>query len=915
LGRQLLWEDALVSRDLSLFRYGKTALRGYVYAIAGAAVMALLLALGNTHSELMHIGTGGFVFLLALNIAAEATYVNLPSGSKITASFLVLLISLYILSPAVTALIAAVGTAFSVIAQQRRHWSIAVFNASQYTIAYIFAGQVIHVFGPEPLHFTPLQLFWSAALGSLVYLSLSSLIVNGLIALRNDQNVFKLIWEEDRWEWLQVVIMWPIAVLALTMWPWAGWLGVLVPFALTLIFIDALKAFIATQVFNKHLEQMQVIVRLVSGAQETDHIWRTLCQQLPQLFPHERLDVYKVDDAKQRLKRVASDLIGAPDEDYDLLDMNGPLQRAVAHRQALNVPEIQDGLPYCDLWGGTGSLLAVPVQVGDDVQWLLALSSTTRHTFDTEHQNLLTLLASHIEVTLANVALHQSIQQQAITDALTSLYNRRYLTAKIEDELRRAMRHRRPTSLLLLDADYFKQFNDTHGHLLGDVVLRDIGRLLMEAVRETDVVARYGGEEFAVFLPETPLDRACDVAERIRLKVANYAFQGRNNQSVTLTVSIGASCSEEAALTKEELIDFADTALYRAKKQGRNQICQSQSFVGEAKSMVVGSAQEADKALPTGHRIDIRILERWAQQLKQGTETVCRQWEQAIERFPGGMERQAFDQAENQMVTEQVIDVIAERLMLITRRPEEADRGFMGHGPLFEHLRKEARRASHHPQAIMRLESNMLLFQSALQTFCSGFEGDRSLLRLLIDRLMIAIHGAVTDAWLENVGHNQLEMQSLLRALQRLNRTADPSDLPDVGASLLIETLACEGAAFTLIDGDHLVVLGRSGQGAPRHGDRLERLPVDAIRRAGTPAALTSPWPQFGGDVVAVPLVLRDQRALLLGWGPSPRHFRLEDLRLAEELATQLSATSDRMRPWDVPAIEAPGSGEPSPTP
>lgn len=904
----------MVSRDLSLFRYGKAAVRGYVYAIVGAAVMALLLAMGDTHAELSHIGTGGFVFLLALNIAAEATYVNLPSGSKITASFLVLLISLYLLSPTVTAMIAAVGTGFAVIAQQRRHWSIAAFNAAQYSIAYIFAGEVIHLFGRQPLHFTPLQLFWSAALASLVYLCLSSLIVNGLIALRNDKNVFRLIWEEDRWEWLQVVIMWPIAVLALTMWPWAGWLGVLVPFALTLIFIDALKAFIATQVFNKHLEQMQVIVRLVSGAQETDHIWRTLCQQLPQLFPHERFDVYRVDDAKQRLKRVASDLIGAPEEDYDLLDMSGPLQRAVAHRQAMNVPEIQDSLPYCELWGGTGSLLAVPVQVGDDVQWLLALSATTRRAFDTEHQNLLTLLASHIEVTLANVALHQSIQQQAITDALTGLYNRRYLTAKIEDELRRAMRHRRPTSLLLLDADYFKQFNDTHGHLLGDVVLRDIGRLLMEAVRETDVVARYGGEEFAVFLPETPLDKACDVAERIRLKVADHAFQGRNNQSVHLTVSIGASCSEEAALTKEELIDYADTALYRAKKQGRNQICQSHSVVGEGKTMVVGSAQEADKALPTGHRIDVRVLERWAQQLKQGSETVCRQWEQGIERFPGGMERQPFDQADSQAITDMLIDLVAERLLLITRRPEEADRGFPGHGPLFEHLRKEARRASQHPQAILRLESGMMILQSALQTFCSGFEGDRSLLRLLIDRLMIAVHGAVTDTWLATVGHNQHELQALLRALQRLNRTGDPSDLPDVAASLLIETLACEGAAFASIDGDDLVVQGRSGLGAPRHGERLLREPVDAIRRAGTPAALTSPWPAYGGDVVAVPVTLRDQRALLLGWGPSPRHFPLEDLRLAEELATQLAATSDRMRPWDVPVAEVSGTGEATPT-
>ncbi|MBC7544992.1 MAG: diguanylate cyclase [Candidatus Sericytochromatia bacterium] len=912
----------MVSRDLSLFRFHKTAVRGYVYAIVGAAIMALLLSIGSLDHEMKLIGSGGFVFLLALNMAAEATYVTLPSGCKITASFLVLLISSFLLSPAVTALLAAFGTGFSVIAQQRRHWSIALFNASQYTIAYIFAGNTLRFFGPDPMHFSLLQLFWAACLASIVYLFLSSLIVNGLIALREDRNVFLLIWEEDRWEWLQVVLLWPIAVLAVYLWPTASWLGVLVPFALTLIFIDALKAFIATAVFNKHLEQLQAISRLVGGAREVDNIWRTLSQRLPSLVAHERFDVYRVDDAKQRLTRVSSDLIGAPDEVYDLLDMSGPLQRAVAHRQGVQHGDLPGAKPYGELWADVESVLAVPVFVTNDVKWLLCLTSSQRRAFSTEHMHLLTLLIKYVEVTLDNVQLNQDIQQQAITDALTSLYNRRYLTKKVDDELRRAMRHRRPTSLLLIDVDFFKRFNDTHGHLLGHVVLRDLGGLLLDAVRDTDVVARYGGEEFAVFLPETSLEHAVEVAERIRVKVATHPFQGRNSQTVSCTLSIGASCSEDATMTREELIDFADTALYRAKKQGRNQICQSQSVSGDSKAIVVGTFQEqeiVEKAMATGHRIDAKVLERWATQLKAGVDTVARQWHQGVERFPSSGERQAMDETEGLATVEQIVEVIVERLLVIVRRPEGADRGFATHGLLFDQLRKEARRAAHHPHAILRLETNLLLCQSALQTFCSGFEGDRSLLRLLIDRLMIAIHTVVTDAWLEHVSQSQQDLQVLLRGVQKLNRLADVAALADVGAGLLLEAMACDATVYATIQGDDLIIRGRAGLGAPATGERLSRSPVEAIRRGDAPAAVASPWSLYAGDLIVVPLALRDERALLIGWGPSPRHFRLEEMRLAEVLATQIAATQERLHPWE-PVVHgnpdgAGPAGEPTPTP
>ena len=129
-------------------------------------------------------------------------------------------------------------------------------------------------------------------------------------------------------------------------------------------------------------------------------------------------------------------------------------------------------------------------------------------------------------VTLQGVAF-DGHQQLAVTDGLTKVYNRRYFEEQLAAELERAKRQKHQTSLILLDVDHFKNFNDTHGHLLGDQVLQGVARVLQKSTRETDLVARYGGEEFAVILPETPPDAALEVAERIRRAIKAHPFWGR----------------------------------------------------------------------------------------------------------------------------------------------------------------------------------------------------------------------------------------------------------------------------------------------------------------------------------------------------------------------------------------------------
>jgi two-component system cell cycle response regulator len=160
----------------------------------------------------------------------------------------------------------------------------------------------------------------------------------------------------------------------------------------------------------------------------------------------------------------------------------------------------------------------------------------------------------------------------SITDGLTGLYNYRYLIHSLELEFRRTIRYNRTIALLLLDIDYFKNLNDTYGHLCGDFVIKTVAKLLKSNVRNTDMVARYGGDELAVMLIETNTKSALEVAEKLKQQIGTHTFQWRTKQ-LSVSLSIGLATAPEPGIqTVPDLVDAADRALYQAKKAGRNTV-------------------------------------------------------------------------------------------------------------------------------------------------------------------------------------------------------------------------------------------------------------------------------------------------------------------------------------------------------
>ena len=222
---------------------------------------------------------------------------------------------------------------------------------------------------------------------------------------------------------------------------------------------------------------------------------------------------------------------------------------------------------------GRASALIVPLFVRNRVIGTLQLFSRETSAFAPDDAQLLWMLSLVAENLLTREYANEGLIRYAFTDYLTGLKTRGYFEQQLELEFKRSERHRQHIALLMIDIDHFKTLNDTHGHHVGDQVLRDVAAILMKDMREVDTVARYGGEEFVIILPETNGPGALLVAERLRKAVEQAKFfAGSPDRVERLSISIGIAIYETDAQFKRDLIEFADAALYAAKSAGRNQV-------------------------------------------------------------------------------------------------------------------------------------------------------------------------------------------------------------------------------------------------------------------------------------------------------------------------------------------------------
>ena len=320
--------------------------------------------------------------------------------------------------------------------------------------------------------------------------------------------------------------------------------------------------------------------RRLNGVLTPGEAYEVALESVRQITAYDFAAITRYDDEtdRHRIMEVDGDAVATPGawDEVDFESNRGLVSMVVRNRHYLPVGgQLRDGtarvLTERQDFSALESLLVVPLIAQDQVIGTMIIGHRKPGEFPTERREMLEVVANQVAVTLQNARMYAEMESMAKYDALTGLANRRTFESKLEEAMARHKRAGRSFGLVLTDIDHFKSVNDTYGHPVGDDVLRRVGEVFSDQMRQIDVPARYGGEEFALILEDTDLEGARQVAERLRIAIAEQEFdteQGLLQCTISLGIAMGPWDSDEP----HELVDLADQALYHSKENGRNRV-------------------------------------------------------------------------------------------------------------------------------------------------------------------------------------------------------------------------------------------------------------------------------------------------------------------------------------------------------
>lgn len=345
---------------------------------------------------------------------------------------------------------------------------------------------------------------------------------------------------------------------------------------------------------RRRAETLLKVVGTASSSLSLKKVLINLCRSVVDLSVGERCSIFLTDKATGRLEPYMS--LGPEDKVmWDRFRSRTVVPRTPRQRRLLEAitgiraPIIQEDVPGTGFlstrWTedfGTKSLALYPLAVKDEAVGVMAVDSFTDFVhFPPEEVETLAAIAGQAAAIIENARLHEQVQLQAIADPLTGLYNHRHLYERLEQEMARAKRGRRPVAVLMLDIDNLKLINDTSGHQVGDEALKLLASVLQTSCRTEDIVGRYGGDEFMVLLPGADTAEAEHVGERIQATLTAHSLGEKKRVRVPVRLSMGVACFPSDATVMHELVDAADRALYRSKQSGGGRISTARGHVGE----------------------------------------------------------------------------------------------------------------------------------------------------------------------------------------------------------------------------------------------------------------------------------------------------------------------------------------------
>jgi diguanylate cyclase (GGDEF)-like protein len=334
---------------------------------------------------------------------------------------------------------------------------------------------------------------------------------------------------------------------------------------------------------EKKLNEMYVqyhVSRTISSQLDKHEMVRRVIDNIRGAIPFDRVSVYLLDDPRENLELSYSSGLGI-DSALSIKRGEGTPGKIVesgehmqVHDLALFYDTMHDYIHVPGEEKRSGSYIGTALKVRDTTIGVIGIDHPEKYGLSVDDMDFMAILSHQIAAGIEKARLFEKIEHLSQLDGLTGLFNHRVFQERLRQELARRDRAPEPLTLVLLDIDHFKQFNDDFGHQAGDAVLKELSQLLMLQCRcdATDICCRYGGEEFAVIMPGLTAFSAPTTTERLRSAIEDHMFSVKSrSKDIKVTVSLGVACiSGEEVITPEALVKKADEALYRSKKNGRN---------------------------------------------------------------------------------------------------------------------------------------------------------------------------------------------------------------------------------------------------------------------------------------------------------------------------------------------------------
>jgi diguanylate cyclase (GGDEF)-like protein len=342
---------------------------------------------------------------------------------------------------------------------------------------------------------------------------------------------------------------------------------------------------VLSDLLEKKLNEIYVhyhISRTIGSLLDLQEMLKQVIEIIKKSLPIDRISVYLFDERREKLELAFYSGL-EPRTQTSISVGQGTPGRVVENGEHVHIHDLalfyetfSDFVHYPDEEHRDGSYIGIALKAHDMTIGMIGMDNPVKYGLSVDDMDFVAILSHQLAAGIEKSLLFDKIQKISQHDGLTGLYNHRVFQERLQQEISRRTRTQKPLSLMMLDIDHFKQYNDNYGHQAGDAVLKELSKIIETQSRchSIDTCCRYGGEEFAVIMPELELQQAVSVARRLQKAVENAVFVLKDTKLESkVTISVGvASVAGDEETTSEELIKKADDALYLSKRNGRNQV-------------------------------------------------------------------------------------------------------------------------------------------------------------------------------------------------------------------------------------------------------------------------------------------------------------------------------------------------------